>query len=425
MTQTLTATCPACSTQISEDDRTCAHCGAGVSVWAETPGRAPLILPGNTGLSADMFRGRVSLVRIAGGTVVGAALLGAVLLFTGEPADDEERESVAVRSSIPSTVFGDTTELHRSRIAQRDSIKVATVPATVERAPVVPTPAPEEPVTPAPVTPRPEPVAAAPAPARVVAATAPAPDPAAAAGVLRMLPVVSDTMRPGELLQLRWTVRNRATGRPVPASVEFTSTNARVLFVDRRTGAVTAVNPGRASIIADAGRMGRFSLALTVRATPLVAVVATQRPAPAVAPAMPRTVTQTAPAITASPVSAPTVAPAVVTVREAPRPDLPSTDEIRSVVDRFVASVRSGGARSFELSQFLADGDGHKVSLASGPNTISSTLSNVRVTFEMRLSKYDAAGRPMTRMASVSMDIDKRDSGVSSSAVAIGALRRP
>lgn len=429
MTQTLTATCPTCKAQISEDDRTCAHCGASVSVWTETPGRAPLILPGNTGLSADMFRGKVSPVRVLGGTAVGAAILVVALFMSRTPADEDEAPATPVPTRITSTVFADTTPL-RDAIArqQQDVAPVTTVPAAA----TPPAPAPVE-AAPAPVAParvNPPPVAAAPVAAvPVVTPTPPAIDARTMNAVLRMLPVVSDTLRPGEQMQLRWAMRDRTTNRavPVPMPVEFTSTNANVLFVERRTGAVTAVNPGTARIIADGGRAGQFSLTLVVRAVPQAPVVAT-RPTPApVIPANtpPAVAPPVAPPVSAPPVAVATPAPAPTPAREERRAELPNSDEIRGVVDRFIGSVRSGSVRSFELNQFMADGDGHKVTLASGPSTVSSTLYNVRVTFEVRLSKYDAAGRPVTRLASVSMDLDKRDSGVSSSAVAIGALRRP
>ncbi|MCC7052139.1 MAG: hypothetical protein IT355_02660 [Gemmatimonadaceae bacterium] len=417
MSQTLTATCPACKAQISEDDLTCAHCGAGVNeAWPESTGRAPLILPGNTGLSADLFQGKVSPVRVIAGVAVGVAVLAGGLLLSsslGDKEDDGEPAAVAVSagSAFADSLPPDTATSPYARGAEPAVTVPAAAPAprdsVVAAATVVPEPAPAPPAVAQPSTPL-----ASDAPAT------PTPDePTAANAVLRLQPLVSDTLRPGELLQLRWAVRDRESGRTVRAPVEFTSTNADVLFVDRRTGAITAVNPGRARIIADAGRLGQRSVTLTVFAPPQPVVVA-----PRVAPTRTATVAEPPPSVAAAPVAIPTPPPAA---REPARPELPGSDDIRSVVDRFVASVRARNVRNFELMQFLADGADHRVTLASGPSTISSTAYAVRVTFEIRLSKYDAAGRPVSRVASVSMDVEKRESGVSSSALAIGALRRP
>jgi hypothetical protein len=135
------------------------------------------------------------------------------------------------------------------------------------------------------------------------------------------------------------------------------------------------------------------------------------------APAAPR------PAVVASPVAA---APSVSAfVREARRVEPPDAGDVRSAVYRVVSEVERGNTRDAQLRQFLADGDGHRAALVSAPTTISSGPSTVRVTFEMRLTKFDGGGRPVTRLASVAMDVEKHDATISSSAIAVGALRKP
>lgn len=108
-----------------------------------------------------------------------------------------------------------------------------------------------------------------------------------------------------------------------------------------------------------------------------------------------------------------------------PRVETLTDSDLRIAVDRFVADVRSTGARNAELIAFIADGDGHRITLQTGPAVVSSSTYSRRVMFEITLRKYDSGGRPLTRMSTISMDVEKRDGVISSSAIAISALRRP
>ncbi len=109
-----------------------------------------------------------------------------------------------------------------------------------------------------------------------------------AAPVLRLAPPASTTLPVTESLRLRAGAQDPATGRDVPATVRFTSSDRSVATVDDRTGEVKGVRPGRVTITADGGAAGRASVQLTIVAAP-AAVVSEQpvvsRPTPDVTPA--------------------------------------------------------------------------------------------------------------------------------------------
>ncbi len=474
MTASLIATCSTCDSPVSEDDRTCPRCGAVVSVFRVAQ-RTPLILPGNPALSADSVRSKISPTRILAGSAAGAVAVFAFLYFTSsqepEPAIpplaagvqsvSENSASAAVVPQLPSPASDSSIPAPSAPLAPA-ATTLPPIPATAEaaalsgsvapgprtptmaapavasrEAPPIAAPAKvSQPATPptatAVPTRRPATVAAAPAlPApRTTAVTpatsAPAPRPA----TLRLATLISDTLRPGALLQLRWTVADRATGRAVPAAIEFTSADAKVAQVDRRTGLITARAPGRVRIIADAGTAGEESIQLTVLAAPRPATVtvAPSEPLQARSEAarsvstLPSTPTATAtPVVTAPAVTAPPAAPP----REITRSDVLDADDVRSAVDRFVTQVRSGSVQNAGLVGFFSDGAAHRAVLAGAPVTSSADGNSVRASFEVRLTKFDAAGRPVTRIAPVSLDIGKRQGDVRTSAVSISALRKP
>ncbi len=426
------AICPTCKANISDADRACLQCGADVSVWPGV-GRTPLILPGNPALSEDEVRRRISPFRIVSVTVVGVAALVGALYLTSASEPDDQPLLYATGTTGPAAALADSAPT-----------ALVTLPAGAPAATPTPTSAPvstaaaastaiDVPVEPAlerirAVVVAPAGLAARAAPAappRSVVATARPPLPArVSAPVLRLTPLVSDSLRPGELLQLRWSVDDRATGRAVKADMEFTSTDASVASVDRRTGIVTARKPGRVRIIVDAGAGGETAVALTVRP-----------PAPAaVAVAVAETVqarteaARSTSVIAPPPVSAPVVTPpataALTPPRDARRNEMPTDAEIRSVVDRVIADVRRSGAGNAQIMEFLADGDGHRVAMVDAPASSSAGNNTLRVSFELRLTKFDGGGRPVARRVPVSLTVDKRDSAVTSSAVSIGALRR-
>jgi hypothetical protein len=475
MPTTLSVTCPTCNANVNDDDRACSRCGADVAVWSDA-GRTPLILPGNPAFGEDMFRGkRGSMFRIAVGSAVGcAAVMGAWLLLR----DDEGPPPPAIALLPPqprvladSEIIKPLPPIFADEARAADTVKllppipavvpvpepvVAAVvpPATVitpraappvitpraapvvAAAPTITTPARTPATTPAAVSPpvvrsEPRTVAAATAPvstARPTTAppvTAPplAATPVRAIPVLRVSPLVSDSMRTGELLQLRWTVQDKSTGRALAAPIEFTTTNSSIATVDRSRGIVTARAPGRVQIIADGGAAGWFSVNLTVRTTQRLVVSTVPAETLTIGTEAARSTSVAAPParVTAPIVSAPTPAPA----REAARVDQLDADDVRTAVNRFVTQIRNGDTSNPGLVEFLGDGAGHRVTLVSPPATISASASVIRVTFEMRLTKFDGGGRPMTRVAPVSMDIEKRQGDVSTSDIAISPLRRP
>ncbi len=440
MNSTLSATCPTCKAPVGVDDVTCSRCGADVNPFPDT-GRTPLILPGNPALSADLFRGKVRPVRIIVGSAVGfAALMGVVYFTTDDAPEPPAIEMVRAAQSAADTAAHipdePATQVASASLPAAGVVESASARSASTIAPAIPASLP-------PATPTAS--AAASIPART-----PAPQTSTPVGstrqmamvpVLRMVPLVSESLRTGELIQLRGAVRDRATNTELPGSIEYTSTDASIATVDRRRGTVTGRKPGRVRIIADAGVAGQLALDLVVRApAPAVPAVATRGSAPVPISQPPATTTavpvtarpvvaqpvvtaaETQPRVTAPQVTVPTAAPAV---RETPRSELLDADDVKSAVDRFVGQVRRDGGGEVPLMEFMATGAGHRVQLVGAPTTISANANVVRVTFEMRMTKFDAGGRPFTRIAPISMDVEKSRNAVSASDVTVGTLRKP
>ena len=296
-------------------------------------------------------------------------------------------------------------------------------------------------------------VAAAPAVAPAAALVAPAEMPAAPVPVLHLVPLISHTMHTGEIVRLRGTIQDLSSGKPLATEIRFTSVDPRVARVDARTGEVTGVAAGRVRIVVDGAAAGKQSVELAVldQPKPVVApptaiavtprtsvpasttVAVTPRTAPSTSPSTAQTVA-TLPPLRADSAAARTVSRTAVgpiasqNTSIAPQPlrnvERPNAADTRTAVERLAAEIRSGSRRNGELAQFFSDGAGHKVSAPDSPATIE-TPNGLRATFELRVSKYDAGGRPVTRLVPVQIDISKRDGDVNMSSIAIGALRKP
>ncbi len=266
-----------------------------------------------------------------------------------------------------------------------------------------------------------------PTPAPTASPTSARSAPSQPASVLILATPVTGRLRPGDRMQLRWTVRRRAGGRAPDPVVLFSSSDPRVASVGARTGAVIALAPGTASIFADGGAAGFETVEIAVAAPPTVPTVAsspvprvTVPPSPvAVGPPSAAAPASTAPAAT----TAATTSPAAP--RDAPATPLPDAADVRGIAASFVSDVRNRTVRNPELAGFFSEGADHRVALVADPVISSVGLSTVRVTFSLRLSRYDAAGRPVTRIAQVSMIVDKRNNVLNSSAVDVAPLRRP
>lgn len=438
--------CPDCKAEISPDLRQCMQCGSDVGVWPESQ-RTPLILPGNPAFSADVVRKRTSIPKIVGATALGASIIGAVLYYM--PARDVEEtqaiasalsaESSASPSESASVVSAVTISAPDAAELSADSLPVfsygdtaltRSVPGAEARVQAVESaPVRSSEVTPALATPAPvgrREVAARTPPRGTEASLAfrpPANGSAAAtatAGIspsLAVTPLLSNILSPGERLQLRWTVTDRRTGRTLPGlRVEFTSMSDSTATVETLSGLVVARSPGSTGIIIDAGSAGRTTILLSVRAPASSPEGARALPS---SPVVSRSSADLTPPAAASP------AAVAAASAGAERSEMPTVDEVRMMVDRFIRDVRRKAIRNAELAQFMSDGADHRVTLVSGPTVISTTTLGVRVIFEMRLTKFDSGGRPMILVSSTSMDVDKRNGQPISSAVAVGSLRRP
>ena len=267
-------------------------------------------------------------------------------------------------------------------------------------------------------------------------------------------------------MRIRGTIQDLSSGAVLPNEIRYSSVDPRIARVDARTGEVIGVAEGRVRIVADGGSAGKQSIDLLVQAIP-------KPVAPTVAPtvgasartsstqptvALPTTVQSTAArpiaaqiatattqlradsaaarsaaaarAVTTRPVTPSSIAPVASTgsaispqlLRDVVRPDAGDT---RDAASRIASELLSGSHRNTELTQFFTDGASHRVSIVGTPANVGETATGVRVTFELRLFKFDAGGRPVTRFVPVQMDVAKREGNVSTSGVALGALRRP
>ena len=231
-------------------------------------------------------------------------------------------------------------------------------------------------------------------------------------------------------------MRDRSTGRELPGNLEFTSTDPNVAAVDRLTGTVTARKPGRVRIIADAGAAGETEVNLVVKAKappPTLVAAATEPQEMRSEAARSASVAAASPVAAAPIVNAPATTPAPVTapapVAASPlrdrRDESPSASDVRTAIDRLVGELRRGRANNLPLMEFLADGASHRITLLGTPSTIGASSNFARVSFELRMTKFDGGGRPVTRIAPVTMDVEKRDAVVTASEVSVGVLRKP
>ena len=501
-----TTSCPSCNSVIGDDDEVCAQCGAPVTPFRPVS-RTPLILPGNPALSADDTSTSTTAIRGVGVSLVALVILGAtVIVATQEPAPRTREVSESATDSAAAVASavdaGGDTATTSSADVRTDNLVAAVTARSAPSAVKAATPSTSAAATPldataavttpaasstptaasgtasravettrtratAPVTTeaivQATPTRAASAPSSTVDA---APATVVLVPVLPMTPLISATLRVGEIVRLRGTIQDLTTGRALPNGIRYSSIDPRIVRVDSRTGEVTGVAPGRARVMANGGAAGTQTVELSVLAVqkpivaPTVAAVS-PRAAPTVAAAVPRSAPSTSPSAAtvavatrpplsqSSTVQIPTATPTVrvdsAAARSVPRTAItpvatagsaiapqplrdmerPDAGDTRSAATRIAADVLEGGRQTTELAQFLSDGASHRVSVAVTPTTVGETATGVRVSFELRVSKYDAAGRPVSRMVPVQMDVAKREGRLSMSAVAIGALRKP
>ena len=438
MSSLLAATCPACKAEIADDARSCVHCGADVNV-ANGSGRAVLVLPGSPALSADPHRQTRSLVPIVGAGML-VAFVAAIGLWSMSTATAESIvPATAPANPAPSMAIATSPPAQPS--------DVPTIAAPTIAAPTIAAPTIDALTTPRTVD-RTD--------SRVPAAL----KNASRGSTLQVAPLVSNSVRMGERVRLRWSLRPPLDGR-TQQRVEFTSADATIASVDTRTGIITARAPGRARIIVDAGAAGMKVVTLQVRlpaAFPLVTIppligidaasaaaitprvstrlqwVASSEPALApesrsTRPGVLRRDSASARAATgvAVPSAAATrsAAPGVSSATDAPRGALPTFTDVRTAAEQLAGTMQRGGVRNADVMQFLDDGAEHRVTLVSTPVITSFSAYGVRVSFDLRLTKYAGGGRSVTRIVPVAMDVDKGDRFLKSSAIVIGAMRRP
>jgi hypothetical protein len=378
MDATLTATCPHCHAPLGSSDRSCAACGMETGAAAPAnAARTPLILPGNPALSADVQPPSSASTRVITGALAAVAAVFTVFWLRSSPPADAAAGAETVSAL---TVSDSVDSVAVAQQQARSDATPTTVPADTARLlepiPVAATDLPPaagpEVVPPSPVT-------------TPVTTSAPAPRPRVNANVRKPAVLASAS---------RATPAAERTRRP-PAPVQAARVASRA--------------PAPRS---DAGR-------------PVMAIEAERLESRTESA---RSMSRPASAERVVPVAPATVEPptnSVTTTAQRERESELDASEVSAAVDRTVAQMRSGGAPSFEVRDFLSSGDSHRVSLVGAPATVGTALGAVRVSFTVRLTKYDAGGRPVTRVAPVTLDVEKRANTVRTSAVSIGALARP
>lgn len=158
---------------------------------------------------------------------------------------------------------------------------------------------------------------------------------AADAVALRVVPPGKTALEVNETATLRASVQDRAGAVQRTPAIRFSSSNGSVARVDQRSGVVTAVAPGRATITIDAGAAGRSTVAFTVTS----AAVATRETSEPVLPVNPPVVASNPPVSTprrdsVPPVSAPAAAANAVSQTQL-------AGEARAVVEQFFRAVES------------------------------------------------------------------------------------
>jgi len=185
-----------------------------------------------------------------------------------------------------------------------------------------------------PITPPAEPL---PTPASPASGTSGSPTPSnpAEAAALRVTPPTKTALEVNETLTLRATVYDRSGTVLRTAAISYSSSNGAVARVDRRSGVVTAVAPGRATITIDAGVAGRSTLQLSVTAAVVAQREASEPTLPVNPPVAPtNTSTNTPRRDSVPPINAPVpVASAVSQTQLA--------SEARAVIESFFRAVES------------------------------------------------------------------------------------
>ncbi len=209
-----------------------------------------------------------------------------------------------------------------------------------------------------------------------IAAPTPSPnaaEPTSATGAstaLRFAPVPAKPLLVSESLQLRPVA-------PSGASIRYATSDRRVVRVDARSGLVTAVGPGRATIVADGGTFGRASIALLVQATDVALSGTTSAPtvvAPAPPPAAtPQSAAPGTPAPPANTASAPTTTPAAASTASVSQAQLAS--EARATVESFAKAIESR-----DLGRVRAVYGGISSSYAADLASLFEASRSVRVT---------------------------------------------
>lgn len=204
---------------------------------------------------------------------------------------------------------------------------------------------------------------------------------------LRLVPPTTPALRVSETLRLSANIVDARSGqRATGAAVTFTSSDRAIATVDRRTGEVRAIKPGRVTITADAGDVGRETVRLTIEAATTASAQPTRNQAAESSGAQtvtPPAVTPTAPATPPSTVTTPPpTETAVVSQAQLAR-------EARTLIDTYARAFASkdiGRLRAINPSM-PADEQSFYTDLFRNSETVTVTVKSVNPTGSRR--EYD------------------------------------
>jgi hypothetical protein len=125
--------------------------------------------------------------------------------------------------------------------------------------------------------------------------------------------------------------------------------------------------------------------------------------------------------VTTGSVSAPSSVPRAAMAGATPVVEMPTPTEIRSQAQRIATRQRMASA----FTDFFAAGEDHDVAVATRPTIVDNSPDRTRARFDVRITRYDAAGRRTTRVSTVTMDVVKQNGVVTTPAVSVAPLREP
>jgi len=104
---------------------------------------------------------------------------------------------------------------------------------------------------------------------------------------------------------------------------------------------------------------------------------------------------------------------------------LPGAADAVAAAATLADAIRRGAVNDPALRVFVADGATHRATVVAEPVIIAQSASGVTIAFDVRMTKFDGGGRPVTRLASITMKLSRENGAVHASAPRVGDVRKP